>query len=162
MLGYSRGSEIALLLAQHYPTLIHGVVVYAPSSLVNDGFPGGGTAWTWHDQPVPQTEIPVDAIDRPVLAIAGTDDEVWPSSAFADDIVSNLDNAHNAYPHTSLVYPGAGHLVGSFPYGSWPNMFRAASGVVTYFGRTKAGDEAAREQGWPRVLSLLASLNQPG
>ncbi|GAA0664230.1 hypothetical protein GCM10010193_14450 [Kitasatospora atroaurantiaca] len=41
-LGYSRGSEAALLLGEDYPDLIHGVVVYSPSVQVNPGLPAGG------------------------------------------------------------------------------------------------------------------------
>jgi dienelactone hydrolase len=87
-MGYSRGSEPAQLLAEDYPRLIHGVVVYSPSSVVNQGF--GGDAWTKDGKPIPQGSIPPDHLSGPLLAIAGADDALWPSPTYVNGIIGDL------------------------------------------------------------------------
>ena len=54
VMGASRGSEAALLLGAHYPTLVHGVIANSPSDVSFESFPrGGSAAWTLHGRPVP-------------------------------------------------------------------------------------------------------------
>lgn len=85
-MGYSRGSEAALLLGEDYPALIHGTVVYSPSAQVNPGLPGGGNAWTKDGRPIAQQAIPLGHVSGPVLTLAGADDKVWPSLMWAGQI----------------------------------------------------------------------------
>ena len=52
-----RGSEADLLVAAHWPTLVHGIVADAPSSVAWGADPGqcvslGPTAWTIQGRPV--------------------------------------------------------------------------------------------------------------
>ncbi|MFC9331540.1 acyl-CoA thioesterase/BAAT N-terminal domain-containing protein [Kitasatospora sp. NPDC057015] len=158
-LGYSRGSEAALLLAEDYPALVHGAVVYAPSAQVNPGFPSGPTAWTLHGRPVPTGTIPLDKLDGPLLAIAGADDRIWPSANWAGQLVKALDLAQNPHPHQAIVYPDAGHLVGTFPYlAADTTLGSAATKRTTNFGGTRAGNAAAQAAGWAQVLTLLSGL----
>ncbi|MGW4808711.1 acyl-CoA thioesterase/bile acid-CoA:amino acid N-acyltransferase family protein [Kitasatospora sp. NPDC004272] len=157
-LGYSRGSEAALLLADDYPELVHGAVVYSPSAQVNSGFPDRlSTAWTKDGRAVGSGPIPLDRVSGPVLAVAGADDRLWPSPLWARQIVQELDAAHDPYPHRALVLPDAGHGVGTFPYlaaGTRPT--HPVTGQETDFGGTRPGDAAAQEQGWSELLALLA------
>ncbi len=56
-LSASRGSEADLLVAAHWPALVHGVIAAAPSSVVWGAISGecrslGYTAWTLHGQPL--------------------------------------------------------------------------------------------------------------
>jgi dienelactone hydrolase len=148
-MGYSRGSEAALLLADDYPTLIHGAVVYSPSAQVNPGFPSGPTAWTRGGRPVPLGKIPLNRVSGPVLAVAGADDLLWPSPSWAREIAGEPTADHGVQAHQALVYPNAGHLVGTFPY------LPADTAETTALGGTLAGDAAAQAAGWPQVLSLL-------
>ncbi|MFJ3338178.1 acyl-CoA thioesterase/bile acid-CoA:amino acid N-acyltransferase family protein [Streptomyces sp. NPDC086766] len=160
-MGYSRGSEAALLLAEHYPQLVHGAVVYSPSSTVFPGFPEGGDAWTYQGRPIPQSTIPLDHLSGPVLSIAGADDALWASPAFARQIAAQLDDNHDRHPHQSLIYPGAGHGVGTFPYlARAVSLTNPTTGRNMNLGGSRAADAAAREQGWPRVLSFLANASQ--
>src|SRR5258705_242652 len=85
--GYSRGSEAALLLAESYPDLVRGAILYAPNDSVGSSFPGGGNAWTNGGVPVPQTTIPVTHVAGMVLAIAGGEDRFWRSAAQAQRIM---------------------------------------------------------------------------
>ncbi|WP_328551517.1 acyl-CoA thioesterase/BAAT N-terminal domain-containing protein [Streptomyces sp. NBC_00358] len=159
-MGYSRGSEAALLLAEDYPDLVHGAVVYSPSAQVNGGFPDYATfAWTKDGKPVAEKLIPLDHVSGPVTALAGADDLLWSSPRWARQIVQELDASGNRYPHRALIYPDAGHGVGTFPY--LPAGTRLVHPVTlreTDLGGTRAGDAVAREAGWPKVLALLASL----
>ncbi|MDG4796307.1 acyl-CoA thioesterase/bile acid-CoA:amino acid N-acyltransferase family protein [Micromonospora sp. WMMD1082] len=151
--GYSRGSEAALLLAQLYPELVRAVVVYAPSNWVNPGYPyTGAAAWTWNGRPVPAGRIPVDRIDGPVLAISGADDQLWDAAAYGAELVLALGGP----PHRMLLYPDAGHGVGTVPYLPSETVHQGPTGVQTY-GGTRAGDAAARRDGWSQLLAFLAA-----
>ncbi|MFE7394287.1 acyl-CoA thioesterase/bile acid-CoA:amino acid N-acyltransferase family protein [Streptomyces sp. NPDC057582] len=159
-MGYSRGSEAALLLADDYPDLIHGAVVYSPSAQVNGGFPDyGTTAWTKDGKPIAQGLIPLDHISGPVMTIAGADDQLWTSPLWARQIVQELDAAGNHYPHQALVFPNAGHGVGTYPYlAAGTRAVHPVTGREIDLGGSRAGNAAAQEAGWPKVLTLLASL----
>ena len=158
--GYSRGSEAALLMGQYHPELIHGVIVYAPSSRVVGGWPNtAADAWTRDGDPIPQGAIPLDRIDGSLLAIAGTDDRIWESAASARQIMRELDRASVRFPHQALIYPGAGHQVGTFPYGPKGTRYRSRfTGGIEDLGGSRAADAAAQAQGWPKVLAFLAAL----
>jgi dienelactone hydrolase len=151
-MGSSRGSEAALLLGEDYPDLIHGVVVNAPSAEVNTG--DGGAAWTQGGDPVPQLPIALNHISGPVLAITGADDQLWPSPDWSQQIMNTLSTDGDRYPHQALIYPNAGHWAGGVPF--YPEGTEDPGG--NDLGGTRAGDAAAQEAGWPRVLALLASL----
>lgn len=46
-LGYSRGSEAALLAADYFPQVFHGAIVYSPSSFASPAQNDSGQpAWT--------------------------------------------------------------------------------------------------------------------
>ncbi|GAB3990144.1 hypothetical protein GCM10029978_117240 [Actinoallomurus acanthiterrae] len=161
--GYSRGTEAALLLGQLYPDLIHGVIVYSPSDRVHLGLGAhvpGGDAWTWHGRPIPQEVIPLDHVDGPVLAIAGTQDRLWPmASDWAGEIVTEL--SRDRFPHQALIYPGAGHGVGTAPYtAAGTRSWNALAGRVLEEGGTRAANAAAKAQGWPKVLAFLAAMGR--
>ncbi len=159
-MGYSRGSEAALLLSEDYPDLFHGAVVYSPSAQVNPGFPAGGNAWTKDNRPVAQGTVPLGRVSGPLLALAGADDLLWQSPVWARQISQELDAADDGFPHQALVYPNAGHGVGTFPY--FPvgtEAVNPAGGGLINEGGTRAGNAAAQSAGWPKVLALLAGLS---
>jgi dienelactone hydrolase len=155
-IGYSRGSEAALLLAQNFRDLVGAIVVYAPSSRVVPGFPSGATAWTLQGRPMPAEAIPLDRVDGPILAIAGTADPVWPSSQSAHEIADRRDGS--APPAEALVYSGAGHGVGTFPYRPAGTSAEHPTLGAVDLGGTREANESARREGWARVLSLLERL----
>jgi dienelactone hydrolase len=151
VIGVSRGSEAALLLAARYPNLVAGTVLAAPSDRINLGFPAGGYAWTFGN--VPQLDIPFSAIAGPVLAIAGTDDRVWPSATNVTTLKEQLGDRL-----TSLVIEGAGHDVLGVPYLSAnPATIHPVTGDPFHLGGTRQGNEQARRQSWSALLSFLAS-----
>lgn len=63
-----------------------------------------------------QAAISVEKIQGPLLLISGADDQVWPSSIYAERIVSRLVEYHFPYFYQHLSYPSTGHVVG-LPYG---------------------------------------------
>ncbi|MFE0425918.1 acyl-CoA thioesterase/bile acid-CoA:amino acid N-acyltransferase family protein [Streptomyces sp. NPDC058953] len=155
VIGYSRGSEAAQLLAHHYPDLVHDVVVYAPSQNTHRAFPDSKQpAWTKGGKPVEHRPIPLDRVRGTVLAIAGDADGLWPSAVGARDIGERRGASGGR--HRALVYPGAGHGVGMFPYTSIGLRYRSPliEGTVS-MGGTRQADARAKADGWPRVLDLL-------
>ena len=158
VMGYSRGSEAALLTAEDFPTVVHGAIVYSPSAQTNGGFPRGGSAWDRNGRPLaPYLPIPLGRLSGPLLAIAGADDALWHSPLFVDEIGTELQMDHNHHAHRMLVYPGAGHGVGTFPYLAGGTHFvDPGTGIVENLGGTRAGNAAAQEKGWPEVLAFLA------
>jgi len=162
-LSASRGTEAALLLSEHFPGLVHGAVLYAPTDVVVGSFPEqGGAAWTLGGKELPRdARIPVDHVSGPVLAIAGADDQLWPSMTAAPRIALELDDAHNRFPHRALVYPQAGHGVSGAPYlPMGTKQVHPVTHTVISLGGTRAGNEAALRQGWTTVLALLESLTR--
>ncbi|AUG76753.1 hypothetical protein CFP65_1882 [Kitasatospora sp. MMS16-BH015] len=160
-MGTSRGSEAALLLAERYPDLVHGAVVYAPSAQVVPGFPDEGTtAWTDGGKPVPQGDIPLDRVSGPVLALAGWEDQVWAAGAAAGQIDRTLSAAANRYPHQALVYPAAGHGVGTLPYlPTGTSLVHPVLDKLASLGGSRPANAAAKAAGWPKVLAMLAALD---
>ncbi|MBC6460638.1 acyl-CoA thioesterase/BAAT N-terminal domain-containing protein [Actinomadura sp. HBU206391] len=159
--GVSRGTEAALLLGQNHPDLVHGIVVYAPSSIVIAGFPNRGVAWTANGRAIEQGSIPLDRVDGPVLAIAGTEDALWTAANSARVITAKLDALHKGVSHQALIYQGAGHKVATFPYlaaGTRPR--HPATGAAINLGGTRAANAAAQQQGWPKVLAFLADMER--
>lgn len=155
VMGYSFGSEAALLLAENFPDLFHGAVVYAPSNMVTPApVPDGGDPWLLGGKPLPQIPVPLDHVSGPVLAIAGKSDALWDSSSAADSIAFDLDAAKNAYPHQSLIYDNAGHGVGTFPY------LPVGVTALANLGGTREGNAAAQLDSWSKVLAMLGAAGR--
>jgi len=158
-MGYSRGTEAALLIADLFPSLIHGAVLYAPSANVNPAFPSGDAAWTLRGAPVPLGPIPVDHVAGPVLAIAGDVDGIWDSQSAASLIDLELGGASLPYPHRALIFPDAGHGIGTFPYTADSTLqIHPLTHTLLSSGGSRPGNEAARVASWTAVLGLLDAL----
>ncbi|WP_393054744.1 acyl-CoA thioesterase/bile acid-CoA:amino acid N-acyltransferase family protein [Streptomyces sp. LN549] len=152
-IGLSRGTEAAQLLGHAYPGLVSDLVLYAPSQSTTPGYPHG-VAWTRNDKPVDLTPIPLDHATGSVLAIAGDDDQLWPSADDARSIGS--DPARPGRQREGLVYKNAGHNIGWYPYS--PTVRYAKNPISNRYmdlGGTAAGNARAQADGWPRVLRLL-------
>jgi dienelactone hydrolase len=170
VMGGSRGSEAALLLGAHYPTLVHGVIASSPSDVSHGSYPRrGSAAWTLHGKPVPYTTflspnappndpaaaIPVQDIRGPVFLDCGTDDQIWSSCPSALRIERHLTDARFAYPHVVYRYQGAGHLVDTLvPYRPGEILPDLAEPIGS--GDTLLADANAHARLWPQLLGFLA------
>jgi dienelactone hydrolase len=140
VLGDSRGGEAALLLAATFPHLIHGAIGLVPNSSVYPSPAANLPAWTLHGRPVPVGPIPVERIDGPVLT----------SAAFVRAIQHRLTARHFRFAHAGLVYPRAGHLIGTaVPY-------LPTSTDQPAYGGTARADAAARADLWRHILRFLS------
>lgn len=174
ILGVSRGSEAAQLVALHYPKLVYGVILGVPSGVVQVGLtggtglsskPAGASAWAVHGKPipyarevnephptlVPSSVIPVEDITAPIFLVCGGSDEVWASCPFSHAIVDRLDNHHDRYRHELAAYPHAGHGVGSLV----PYQPVAAKHEGRIAGRHPWSNQVARAKVWPRLMRFL-------
>ncbi|MEU9205643.1 acyl-CoA thioesterase/bile acid-CoA:amino acid N-acyltransferase family protein [Streptomyces sp. NPDC048332] len=153
VIGVSRGTEAAQLLAQTHPGLVSDLVLYAPSRNTTPGYPHG-IAWTRDDKPLDLTPIPLDHVNGSVLAIAGDDDRLWQSADAARGIGD--EPSRPGRRRESLVYKNAGHAVGWYPYSPTARYaMNALSNRYMDLGGTAAGNAHAQTDGWPRVLKLL-------
>jgi dienelactone hydrolase len=108
-------------------------------------------------------EIPVERCRGPLLLVSGDDDQMWPSTTFAELIVERLRRTGATVECTHLHYPDAGHaFVG--PVGPpVPTHVPAhpLTGVSYAFGGTEAGNAAAQADSWPRILDFLHAAAAP-
>jgi dienelactone hydrolase len=173
--GDSRGSEAALLLGAYFPRLVHAVIAGSPSSVTNGAVslihrvPHTDPAWTLHGKPLPVASpygdpsslanpaavIPVQKLEGPVLLLVGADDQLWPSPAYAQAIMSRLDQGHDRYPHQDLVFPDAGHAVGgAFPYDVGSVTYTTPTATLQ-LGGTSFANSVAETQAWHDILTFL-------
>jgi dienelactone hydrolase len=155
-MGVSRGGEASLLVASTFPRLVHGAIGLVPSSLVYGAPDRRQPAWRYRGRPLkPMTPIPVERIAGPVLTAGGGLDVVWDSNFYVHEIGVRLREAHFRFPHTELIYPHAGHFLGTaYPYVAGPLD-------QDDFGGSARADAAAKADLWPRILRFLARLSPP-
>jgi len=154
--GASRGSEAALLLAVHFPTLVRAVIAISPSNVSVGSYPGcDGPAWTLGGRPIAYqctfgpnenttgAAIPVGRIRARMLLVCGGADAVWPSCPMARAIERQRGTARDVL----LAFPHAGHGVGFVP--NIPIWFDHLS------GDSLQANPTARERFWPRMLRFV-------
>lgn len=111
---------------------------------------------------VERAAIPVEKINGPILLISGQDDQMWPSSLFADMVVERLAAHNYPYPYQHLMYPGVGHLIGA-PY--LPTTVTASrhpvAGLVFAYGGHAKDSARANADSWARILAFLAASLTP-
>ncbi|MFJ2092909.1 acyl-CoA thioesterase/bile acid-CoA:amino acid N-acyltransferase family protein [Streptomyces sp. NPDC087901] len=153
VIGISRGTEAAQLLAHTYPGLVSDLVLYAPSRSTTPGYPHG-VAWTRDNDPVDFTPIPLDDVNGDILAVAGNDDRLWQSADAARSIGD--ERTRPGRQREALVYKNAGHHIGWYPYSATARYAKnPISGSYMDLGGTVSGNAHAQADAWPRVLSLL-------
>lgn len=158
LVGTSRGSEAAVLVAARHPDLVAGVVLTVPGSIVACGLPDGGPAWSEGGTPIPcepETPLPVTDVDGPVIATCGEGDRVWPSCAHADDLLARLADADRPPGDHLVSDPAAGHLAGLLTPYVWA-MSPAQTGPLEMGGDPRA-DDRVRAEAWPLVLEALSA-----
>lgn len=68
--------------------------------------------------------IPVEKIRCPLLLISAQEDQMWPSTLFAEQITDRLWQHRSPIFYTHLSYPGAGHAPSNGPAGMHPVLKR--------------------------------------
>jgi dienelactone hydrolase/uncharacterized protein (DUF2141 family) len=179
MIGWSRGAEVALLVAAHYPE-IRAVVGVSPTSMVWPGLPRK-PAWTLGGKPLsniplkqpedgtsgsmrelfipgiehtssyPEAVIPVEHINGPILLLSGSEDRIWPASKMAEQIVSRLRQSRFPFPYTHIEYSGAGHAVF---VGGITDIGHIGDNIQL-FGGTVEANRSAWVRSWPTVVEFF-------
>lgn len=94
--------------------------------------------------------IPVEKIRCPLLLISAQDDQMWPSSLFAQQIVDRLKAHSSPIFYNHLSYPGAGHAPAKGVAGLHPILKR----WVAYGGNHKDNAFAA-EDWWKQTVGFF-------
>jgi dienelactone hydrolase len=101
--------------------------------------------------------IPVERIHAPIMLLAGTDDQIWPSRLMAERIMARLSSKAHAYPDQSLTFADVGHAI---PYvylptrGNWQESSFAVGGSPEGMARAQAS-------AWPQILTFLLQTTNP-
>lgn len=109
---------------------------------------------------IARASIAVERIAGPILLVAGSDDQVWPSCQFAERIRARLEKHGFSHSCTYLLYEGAGHFI-CCPYGvpslpPWVSRGSAADrGPIVAFGGTALLNAHASQDCWYKLLSFL-------
>lgn len=176
LMGWSRGSEAALLTAAAFPDLVKAAVGGSPASTSNvDPTDLTAASWTlrgadlpkassqdfYHPNPASPAIIRVEKIAGPILLVCGSQDYLWPSCPNAAALQQRL-RTHGRPAAMVLSYPGAGHFVVSpLPYlpMTVSGSSTGANGRTLQVGGTYTADQAARAAAWPKILSFLHNLD---
>jgi dienelactone hydrolase len=159
-IGFSRGSEAALLSGALFGDLVQGVVACVPSNLVVCSWPPGAPAWLANGSPLPYVShfgpysenpdavIPAERIRGPVLLISAGADQVWPSAAMARAISKRLTSHGHTSEHRVLEYPDATHSLGSL-------IPQLPDGLPAPGPLDWPADQAARSDAWPKLIDFV-------
>ena len=108
-------------------------------------------------QNLERATIQVENIQGPVLLISGEDDQLWPSTVFAEQVMDRLTQRQHPYSYEHLRYKDAGHFV-CFPYGlpSLPPYVQPAPGIA--FGGSISANAHSVTASWPKILVFLEQV----
>lgn len=105
----------------------------------------------WQD-----AEIAVERAKGSILLVSGEDDAMWPSTTMATMIERRAADHGFEHQVVHLHYPDAGHTSAGVPgFPAETEVRHPLTGGHLAFGGTAAGNAAAREHSWPRVVSFL-------
>lgn len=103
-----------------------------------------------HPEAAAAAAIPIEQARGRVLLVAGGDDALWPSAAFADALAARCRTAGR--PVGLVTHPGAGHRP-IFPGESPPTQPTHLA-----HGGSVATDAALGHAAWPHVLAYLSLM----
>ena len=107
------------------------------------------------NRPVPpETIIPVERINGPMLLISGDDDRMWPSARMGDQILQRLGAHGHPFRSRHCRYQGAGHVMRS------PGVSTSVLQNTFAFGGDGPSQAAANRAAWMETIAFLrASLS---
>jgi uncharacterized protein len=103
----------------------------------------------------PETQIPVERINGPILLLSGGDDALWPSADMAARIVKRLKAQGFKHEVTSLVYEGAGHLVFMGDPSAPTAAAQANAGPNPIMGGAGPANAKAWADDWPKTIAFF-------
>ena len=162
--GISFGGQASLLLASTYPALFRAAASYVPPPKVTFGpqpltsTAPGKPAWTVNGRPVKQGPIAVERFGRPLFLAGAVEDHLAASATSVLDVARRL-RAHGRHDFSSLVYPRAGHGLGSMIPNTRTDPIESSREGVLDFGGTPVADELARRDSWRKFLRFLARFD---
>jgi dienelactone hydrolase len=92
----------------------------------------------------PEAAIPLERSRAEVLLVAGADDQMWPSLAFAEALAERREVR-------IVSHPSAGHRP------RFPGELPAQPSPSYLYGGSSAADAALGAAAWPHVLAMLSS-----
>ena len=102
------------------------------------------------DLPIPpDTVIPVEKTNGPILLISGEEDQMWPSTRMGDQIMRRLEAQAHPFASRHCRYPGAGHLMRP------PGVSTSVLQNKFAFGGHAPMQAAANRAAWAETLSFL-------
>lgn len=112
-----------------------------------------------NDNAVAKTSIAVERIRGPVLVISGTDDQMYPSTQAAEQIIERLRDAHRPFADRHCNYHGAGHQIRP-PYAPTTTSTgqHPIPGLAWACGGNPHDDAIACEQSWSEIIAFLDNV----
>jgi hypothetical protein len=103
----------------------------------------------------PETVIPVEQINGPVLLLSGKADALWPSTDMAERIVKRLKDKGFKHSVQHLSYEGAGHLVFMGDPSSPTAQSAAKAGPNPMMGGDGPANAAAWADDWTKTIAFF-------
>lgn len=96
----------------------------------------------------PDTRIPVERIQAPLMVTAGGKDGLWPAAEMAEEVAMHRRSCPYGKADEVLIYPNAGHGI-EIPYQSVVNEGPLIS------GGDPGANAHARADAWPRIVAFF-------
>lgn len=175
ILGRSRGTELAFLVAASMPEL-RAVVAFAPSNVTWAGVGkhnAGRPAWLHQGRALPTADpattadtlraagashpaaIPIERSQAAYFLVTGSDDRIWPRGAapvMAEMVVARLAAHRHSFPVEHWTYARAGHSIGMFQL---PGPILSGGGGLPEANATAVADLT------PRLFAFLKKHLRP-
>lgn len=103
----------------------------------------------------PETVIPVEKINGPILLISGKSDALWPSADMAERIVKRLKDKGFKHGVQHLTYEGAGHFVFMGDPSTSAAKSAARAGPNPMMGGDGPANAAAWADDWPKTIAFF-------
>ncbi len=100
------------------------------------------------------SQIPVEKIDCPLLLISAEDDQMWPSTLFAELIQERLQAKGSSISCVHLSYPRAGHGISST---EGVAELHPIAKIWFAFGGNPRDNERAKTDAWEKTVRFFSS-----
>ena len=105
------------------------------------------------ETPIAGSVIPVEKIQAPILLISSTNDQLWPSTPFAEQIMARLKDNDFAFAAEHIRLEGAGHSVK--PAWEPPIYMNGESPIVYVMGGSREANGQATAVLWSTQITFL-------